>query len=243
LEALQGARQIGDRVTESYSLINISRTCLMIGDYETAYQYIQAGLELVQEIGDQQGECNLLVNLGHYHWIKGDSTAARAVAQQVLDQSRELGLQSEEAWSLHLLGEAELAAGHGQAAYEHFKAALALRRGLDEVGEVCDSQAGLARACLSLGEVEQALEQVEQLLETWESRGILGMDQPVLDMLRCYRVLAAAEDPRAPALLERGYQLLQECAANVEGENLRRAFLENIRENRELLEIWREKRG
>jgi hypothetical protein len=44
-------------------------------------------------------------------------------------------------------------------------------------------------------------------------------------------------------LLEQGYRLLQECADNIEEGDLRRAFLENVRENQELLEIWRSSGG
>jgi adenylate cyclase len=243
LEALRGARQIGDRVTESYSLVNLARSCLMTGDYQTAYDYIQSGLELIREIGDPQGECAMLVDLSYYHCETGNLEAARDRAREALDQSRELGFQSEEAWALHLLGEAEWHSGHAREAYEYYQAALEARRELGEDGEACDSQAGMARACLSLGDMEQAMAQVEQLLDTWEMRGTLGLDQPIQDMLICYQVLAAAQDPRAPGLLERGYRLLQECATNIEEENLRRAFLENVRANRELLEIWRDARG
>ena len=148
------------------------------------------------------------------------------------------GFQSEEGWALHLLGEAALTSGNAQAAYEHYLAALEVRRGLGEV-ETSDSQAGLARACLGLGDMDQAMVHVEELLAIWETRRMLGLDRPVLDMLICYQVLAAALDPRAPGLLEEGYRLLQECAANIEDEALRHAFLENVRPNRELLAIWK----
>jgi class 3 adenylate cyclase/predicted ATPase len=243
LESLQGARQIGDRVTESYSLINLSRGCLMSGDYESALNYIQSGLELVREIGDHQGECDLLVNLSYYYCEMGDFITARDHALQTLDQSRKNEFQPEEAWALHLLGEAELGSGNAQTAYEYYTTALEIRHKLDEVGEAFDSQAGLAAACLSLGDLDQAMVQVEELLDSWAARGALGLDQPVLDMLRCYQVLAAAQDPRAPSLLEQGYRLLQECADNIEEGDLRRAFLENVRENQELLEIWRSSGG
>ena len=105
--------------------------------------------------------------------------------------------------------------------------------------ETSDSQAGLARACLGLGDMDQAMVHAEELLAIWETRRMLGLDRPVLDMLICYQVLVAALDPRAPGLLDEGYRLLQECAANIEDEALRRAFLENVRPNRELLAIWK----
>jgi class 3 adenylate cyclase/tetratricopeptide (TPR) repeat protein len=239
LEARQGAHQLGDRVAESFALINLSRGCLMTGDYRSANTFIQAGLELLREIGDQQGECDQRINLSYYSLGTGAFEAARTQAEQALALSRKHGFQSEEAWALHLLGEAELASGNAQAAHSHFLAAMQLRRELKEVGEACDSQAGLAKASLSLGDLEQALVHVGGLVDYWEAQGALGLDQPVQDMLRCYQVLEAARDPRAPGMLERGYRLLLDCAANIEEEDLRRAFLEEVPGNKELLKVWK----
>ena len=50
----------------------------------------------------------------------------------------------------------------------------------------------------------------------------------------CYRVLRANGDPRAAEILALGHRLLQEQAGRIPDEALRRSFLENVAENREL---------
>jgi tetratricopeptide (TPR) repeat protein len=240
-EALHGARQIGDKVSESSALINLGRHYWMMGDYEDAYQVSQQALGFYHEIGDLQGACAALTNLSLYHCAMEQGEAAREHAQQALELAREQSLKEEEGGALHCLGEAALLLGEPQAAYAYFQSAVAIRQALGD-SEVCGSQAGLARACLDLGDLDQAVDLAAGLLEYWSSKGILGVDQPIKAMLTCYQVLAAADDPRAAEQLEKGYRLLQECAANIEDETLRQGYLRNVSANRELLEIWRKKK-
>jgi hypothetical protein len=117
-----------------------------------------------------------------------------------------------------------------------FRTALEIWIKLDSTGEACDARAGQARACLKLGDLGQAMIQVEQLLATFQSHGMLGLDRPVMDLFTCYQVLAAARDPRARGILEQGYRLLQDCAGNLDPDQ-RSTFLENVSANRELLAV------
>jgi hypothetical protein len=56
-------------------------------------------------------------------------------------------------------------------------------------------------------------------------------------------VLQAVGDPRAVAVLEEGYQFLQEIAGKMTDEDLRRSFLENVAWHRELVEEYERARG
>ena len=50
-----------------------------------------------------------------------------------------------------------------------------------------------------------------------------------------YRVLRANGDPRAEEVLEEAHNLLQERAAKITDEELRRSFLENVSAHREII--------
>ena len=54
----------------------------------------------------------------------------------------------------------------------------------------------------------------------------------------CYRVLSANEDPRAGEILDAAYHQLQERAATIEDEDLRRSYLENVPHHREITALW-----
>jgi hypothetical protein len=56
-------------------------------------------------------------------------------------------------------------------------------------------------------------------------------------------VLGAAGDPRAREVLEIAYLQLQERAAKIEEEALRRSFLENVPWNREIVKLWEKQQG
>jgi hypothetical protein len=53
--------------------------------------------------------------------------------------------------------------------------------------------------------------------------------------LVCYRVLRANDDPRAEMALATAHRLLQVRAAKIADERLRRSFLENVPDHREIV--------
>jgi tetratricopeptide (TPR) repeat protein len=99
------------------------------------------------------------------------------------------------------------------------------------------ARAGLARAFLAQGNLDQACVQVEEILPNLADsiKVISQSDGGVAIHLTCYRVLAAARDPRALDVLQAGYALVQDRANRIPDSTLRRSFLENIREVREIV--------
>jgi hypothetical protein len=64
------------------------------------------------------------------------------------------------------------------------------------------------------------------------------MDDPAHVYLTCVRVLEAAGDPRAQAVVEIAYAWLQERAAKIRDEESRVSFLRNVPANREIVAEW-----
>jgi hypothetical protein len=62
-----------------------------------------------------------------------------------------------------------------------------------------------------------------------------GTFDPFRIRLTCYQVLRANDDDRAEEVLRTAHQLLQERAARIEDERLRRSFLEKVPWHRELV--------
>ena len=56
--------------------------------------------------------------------------------------------------------------------------------------------------------------------------------EPLRICSTCYRVLLANGDPRAGAILDATYHLLQERAAKIEDGDLRRSYQENVSAHR-----------
>ena len=74
----------------------------------------------------------------------------------------------------------------------------------------------------------QAQTHVDEILGFLQDNTLDGTDEPIRVYLTCYRVLHANQDPRAQVLLTTAHSLLQQQAAKIEDETLRRSFLENV---------------
>lgn len=64
-EALEIAREMGDRSCEIANLNHLSRTYVAVKNYEEAINYSQRALILARQGGDRQGEANALANFGY----------------------------------------------------------------------------------------------------------------------------------------------------------------------------------
>jgi hypothetical protein len=113
--------------------------------------------------------------------------------------------------------------------------ALALRCELNQPNLVTEPPTGLARVALAQGALIQAQTQVEEILYYLENGGLDGTECPFQVYLTCYHVLKAKQDPRAQEILATAYGLLQERAAKITDEGMRRSFLENVTAHREIM--------
>ncbi|MDH4138506.1 MAG: tetratricopeptide repeat protein, partial [Anaerolineae bacterium] len=186
--------------------------------------------------------------LSHY---LGDNEAAHEYSQQALFIAQELGNRYIQGYALTNLGHALVGLGRLDEAAHAYQQALALRRELGQHHLAMEPLAGLARVSLAQGNLSQAQAQVEEVLGHLETHtpstgpsatsghGLEGTDEPFRVYLTCYRVLRANQDPRAQAILNTGYSLLQEQATKISDEELRRSFLENVAAHREIVEEMR----
>ncbi len=64
-QALEIARNAGDRICEIANLNHLSRSCVAQKNYDSAISYSQRALILARQTGDRLGEANALANLGY----------------------------------------------------------------------------------------------------------------------------------------------------------------------------------
>ena len=69
--------------------------------------------------------------------------------------------------------------------------------------------------------------------------GVVHKDNVEIDAINAaVRVLQASGDPRAGEVLANAHTMLQERAARIDDEELRRSYLENVPYHREIMEEW-----
>jgi tetratricopeptide (TPR) repeat protein len=250
-KALPISCMIGDRVGEASTLSNLGEVARAIGDYTRAGDYYEQRLLICREIGDRSGESIALANLGLVSHNLGNNQAARDYSHQMLRIAQEIGNRTHQGYALCFLGHAmtglgeELAGRSGsdsQEARELFAAAtdayalsVTVRRELNEQFLVMESLAGLAEVSLCSEDLPLAQRQVEEILAFLETGSVDGTEEPLRIYLTCYRVLAAAGDPRAESTLTTAHQLLQERAAKIP-EQMRSSYLEKVAAHREIIQ-------
>ena len=98
-QALNLAREIGDKQSEGRWLGNLGNTHYFLGNYQKAIDYYQSALNIAKEIGDKQGEGSWLGNLGLAYDSLSDHPKAIGYDEQALDLAREIGdKRAEGAW-------------------------------------------------------------------------------------------------------------------------------------------------
>jgi tetratricopeptide (TPR) repeat protein len=242
-QTLRVCREIGDRRREGMALGNLGVLFDEEGHYAEAREYFEQALRVFREIGDRVSECGTLANLGLLLHHVGDEEDARQYNQQALDVAREIGTRRWEAYALTNLGHALVGLERLSEAADVYEQGLAVRRELGQHNLAMEPLAGLARVSLARGDTGKAQAHVEEILLHLEDNTVEGADEPFRVFLTCYRVLHANQDPRAGAILEKAHGLLQEWAARIADDELRRSFLENVAAHREIVTIWRSSTG
>jgi len=238
-QGLRISREIDDRRRESAALYALGDVCRYQGDYAGSSAYYDQSLRISREIGARQAEGWVMAFWSLLSHQLGDDEAAREYSRQALRITRDLGDRYSYGYALTHLGHALAGLRQLTEAADAYRRALALRRQLGQSHLAPEPLAGLARVALAQGDQAQALAHVEEIVRYLETHPTLdGTEEPFRVYLTCYRVLRANHDPRAGDILDTAHRLLQERAAKIEDEELRRSFLENVAAHRETVEEW-----
>jgi tetratricopeptide (TPR) repeat protein len=165
---------------------------------------------------------------------EGDDEAARDHAQQALENGPpryHLGRGD----SALVLGYALAGLGDRAGAGAAYRQALDRHRQSGFLNPSMEALAGLARLALAGGEPSQAMVHVNEIPEHLETHVLDGTYEPFRIYWTCYRVLKATNDARAAEVLCTAYHLLQERAAGIEDDGLRRSLLEGVVAHRKLI--------
>jgi predicted ATPase/DNA-binding SARP family transcriptional activator len=240
--ALRIEQQIGRRNGAAYT--NLGELYLKVGAYEKAESYLQQSLEINREIGARQNEANVLGFRGLLAHYRADNKSALKHSQEALAIAEEVGDRSRQALIWMALGHTLLGLGSLDGAREAYQESISLRHELSQAHLVSEPQAALANISLIQGETTIALQYVEEILgEAEDCQKMDGLIDPAQVCLTCFQVLKDIEDPRAPEILQRAHQQLQERTGKISDDGLRHSFLENVASHRALVRLYKEVSG
>ncbi len=259
LAYLEQARRIfhetGNSLDAVFSLAFHTECCLALGCLERlpdmTHDLIR-GLEMTESHTQVVIRALVPRYLSAVLWLQGDLTQALAFADLSLQRSAHWdpvnpGFGGIEKWVGHTLMGLILAdMGRPEQAAGAFQKAVQELRQTERFEFFYAPLAGLARLALARGEVSHALAHVEEFLPHLENR------TPQMNFfcfcfywsyLTASQVLQSSGDPRAGEVLARAHCLLQDLAARISDESLRRSFLENLPWHREIVALWQQAQG
>jgi tetratricopeptide (TPR) repeat protein len=236
-ESLAIARTIGDRVGEGTVLGNMGVQANNLGDYARARELFSEALAIAREIDDRTGVNINLLNLAAIQTYQDDFAGALTTYEQARRGVAETGDRPLTGYVLNGIGLTLLKGGRIDEAQQALREARDLRLELGQIHMAAESRAYLAEALASAGNIPAAVSEAEETLAFLEHGQLEDTEDLLKVLLAIYRVLVAAGDERAPAVLNRAYEVLQASVARLD-EASRRAYQENVPWNREIAALW-----
>lgn len=236
-QALALAQKAGSRVIAARILVFLGNVYRGLGLYDLALTTLEQALEANAAIGARRERAYVLDNLALLHLAQAQPIAAKPLVEEALAESRAIGEEYLEALCHRTLGYIAEQLGDTPLAIQHFDQAYKGLEALNLSKWAMESVAGLARLALLGGELEAAQGYANQL---WQYLNQHGMNSLVLEVhLACADVFNTVGNPEnATVAIEAGYRELIDRAYKISSPDWRKAFLENVPENKQMLQYW-----
>ncbi|MEI7768757.1 MAG: AAA family ATPase [Chloroflexales bacterium] len=242
-QALALHQQIGNHMGEGGTLLNLGGLHIILGNYPAAQAELAQVLRFVQITAHRQTEAIAIYLLGECAYHQGDLDAAHREFTRSLGLIRATGDRHYELINLLDLGYVQVARGELETAVALFEEHRALREALGVRGvHALYGQAALACALLARGDTVGAWTQIVPVLSELPDGDLGGHERHLCAYNNLYRVLQAAGDARAPALLARLHARLRQQATSLDDES-RHTFLKHVPTNRAIVTAWAELRA
>jgi class 3 adenylate cyclase/tetratricopeptide (TPR) repeat protein len=224
-EAIVHSRALGDRESTTVNLLVLGMVAAGIGDFDEADQYYREALELGREVESRTHEAEALTRIALLLLERGDDEAALPVAEEA-DRAGELVTSSlEQGHARLVLGYAQLVNAQASAAKATFALSEESFTSIEAEAVEREARVGRAAAALARGELADAVQLVEGVLDHLDTPGLEGSVRPTVMLTACWTVLRAAGDPRAPAVLAAAQATLRDAADRIGDDEMTMGFL------------------
>ncbi|HMO59283.1 MAG TPA: tetratricopeptide repeat protein [Roseiflexaceae bacterium] len=229
--------QAGDRQNISVAEILLSVVQMRLGDYQTAYETLNSGLAICSEIGHVWA---LGIGLSYQSlWLlaRAEFPAAAAVAHQAVDVCRQAGLVVFEGFAHAHLGQALAALGATADAEQAFRQSITLREQIGQRHLLAEPLTGLMQLAFARGDTAQAIYYATSILEVIQVFPIDVLDQAGQVWLALYKVLQAADDPRAALIRDQATTWLEQRHVRLFDSGYEHLLIEQIPVHQRILAL------
>ncbi|MBN1425224.1 tetratricopeptide repeat protein [Candidatus Fermentibacteria bacterium] len=234
-EALRIRQAIGDQSGVDMALTNMGIVQIALGRYAEAEDTLRHALHVCKSCGDRRVEGWALAYRSLLHRHTGNIESAAQGARDALARGQELRDGGIEAMALTFLGFALAESGALDDAMEVLHRAVGKFTELNRMTGALEPMAAIARVKVAQGQIDAAVESVEEILRLLSSGTMNGATEPFWVYDTCVQVLEAARDPRGEEVLEEGCRHLCERAELIQNAEWRNSFLNEVAWHRSLL--------
>jgi len=212
----------------------------MLGEYEVAREYGVQMLDVAIEVGDRVMESTAYINLAWGASAQEDWQVAEKYILKGLVFKREIHQLDALAEGLVWLGHIELGLHRPLEAELAFRESMEIRNELEQEALQVESMSGLSRALLVQGNLAEAQDYVEKIIDyIARNEKLSGTWEPMRIYWTCYQLLRETKDPRKEEFLKDAVENLKKMAAKIPGETARVRFVTNIPWHREIMAEWK----
>jgi DNA-binding SARP family transcriptional activator/predicted ATPase len=219
--------EIGEAAQEYLTAASLARLHALMGDIGSAGAWRQRAARLQPSGASPEIQVNALLALTTYAHTAGDHEQALRYAEQCSDLASTAAHPYAQAHALVALGHTRAALRRPDAA-QAYEAALALYERIGNPAPATEAWAGLASLALGRGDLAAAVGYAERILSTMGAVSRVGLDEPFLTYLACYRTLAAGGDARTGDVVRDADQLLWRYIAQLPDAVPAPWFLHNV---------------
>jgi len=237
-QALTLYQDMGHLLAEAVTADKLGQLHLQLGEVDHAHTHIAHAFQLLHILDLPAREmCVATLSRAWLSYLRDEPAAALVDADAGWQMAQQLDDSANQAAALILGGLIRERLAQAAAAATAYQAALTIYLTLGHHHQTVEPRAGLARLALAAGDLARAAAEVEAMLPLLSEPPRTGYTTPFSLYLIGYRVLAAQRDPRAAPLLQQGYHLLQQAAAQL-GEERRQRFLTTVAPHRDLIAAY-----
>jgi class 3 adenylate cyclase/tetratricopeptide (TPR) repeat protein len=239
LEQIELGHHLGNRAVESQGQGNLGDFYMKLGQYKPARSIIEQSRTISEALGARRMLAYNQMTLGELFLATGDLRKARQLFEQALQEISPSQDLLGKSCILVDIGRVLLAMGDTPGAARYFSEAHTLASIQGMVALACESTAGLAACAVMQGESEEARKYIHETWDYLKEHGLTGMNNPGNVYRSCAETFDALGEAEVfQAVLESGHQMLMEVADTINVPEWRQSFLENVPDNRALMEMW-----
>lgn len=234
-KVLSRAEKLEQKTEFLLATANIGGLAYTVGDYAKAITAFEQARQGYIELGDNVVEAQIFNALAAIFIELNEVALANEYCQRALASPAELPVFQSEA--LIMQGHIHCAAGEWSAAHTAYQAAYVLSQQNNLTQAALRIQTHLAAVAMAQGKTAAALAGVETVLANFATQPFTITLRPQELLLIIYQILVANQDPRAPAVLDQAWRLVQQHLAHMDDPQQRNTYLNNVPVNRTLARL------